>query len=251
MRAQAGVKPPIGGSGISECRGYDRTFFRPFRAKLPSLLRGERAGFRGATKCGSVPERGESSALLDGGKAERSEGWGNCPIVNCPIVKLLEALDGFAVADDLDGVFLSLAAGNQLELGFLTEVLAVEEGGLAPGDVHLLDVVNGEVLGGDGSFGGEAGGKGAHVAQGDAVALEDEFLQAEDGLRENGLDVAVVVGTAVVGDVLGELAEGEVLANLRLPVGLGHGDVGFLGAGLCALDGNRIINHSGPLPTSP
>ncbi|MBQ6192699.1 MAG: hypothetical protein IJK51_10435 [Bacteroidaceae bacterium] len=40
---------------------------------LSPPLRGERVGFRGATKCGSVPERGESSALLDGGKWPKAE----------------------------------------------------------------------------------------------------------------------------------------------------------------------------------
>jgi hypothetical protein len=41
--------------------------------KLSAPVRGERVGFRGATKCGSVPERGESSVLLDGGKWPKAE----------------------------------------------------------------------------------------------------------------------------------------------------------------------------------
>lgn len=58
------------------------------------------------------------------------------------------------------------------------------------------------------------------------------------------MDVASVVDASVVGDVLGELVEGEVLANLCLPVGFGVSDLLLLGAGLCALDADNVVNHS-------
>ena len=178
------------------------------------------------------PHKGERLPSRDGGAGRGPAG------------RLLKPLDGVGVLDDLDGVGCELARGHELELGLVAEVLAVEEDALAPSDVDLLDVVDGEVLGGDCAFGGEAGGEGAHVAEGHAVAFEDELAQAVDGLHEDGVDVAGVVDASVVGDVLGELVEGEVLANLRLPVGFGVSDLLLLGAGLCALDADTVVNHS-------
>ena len=154
-------------------------------------------------------------------------------------------MNSVGVLDDLDGVVLCLAGRNELELCFCAELLAVEGKSLAPDDVHLLDVLDGEVLGGDCALGGEAGGEGAHASEGHAVALQDELAQAGNGLAENGVDVAGVIYAAVVADVLGELLEGEVLSNLRGAVGFGVVDLRLLRAGLCTLDGNTVVNHSG------
>jgi len=156
---------------------------------------------------------------------------------------LLQALNGVLVLDDLDGAGLACAAGDEVELCFGAEVSAVEVGGLAPLDVHLGDVGGGEGICGFGADGGDAGGEGAEVAEGDAVALEDDFAQAADGLGEHGGDVALVVDATVVADVLCEVVEAVVLADLCLAVGLGFGDVLLLGAGLCGLDGNAVVDH--------
>ena len=152
---------------------------------------------------------------------------------------LLESLNSVRVLDDLDSVGCELAAGNQLELGYLTEVLAVELKALAPYDVDLLDVIDGEILGGDCAFGGEAGAKGSHFAQRHAVAFEDELLEAEDCLGEDSCDVAVVIDTAVVGDVLCELGQAEILTDLSDAKCLcGIALLGLLRSGLLAPDAN-------------
>ena len=152
---------------------------------------------------------------------------------------LLESLNRVRILDDLDGVLSELAAGDEVELSHLAEVLAVELKALAPYDVDLLDVIDGEILGGDCSFGGEAGAKGSHFAKRYAVAFEDELLQAENCLGEDSGDVAVVIDTAVVGDVLCELSQREILSHLCLAVS--HCCIALLcllGSGLLAFDGN-------------
>ena len=165
---------------------------------------------------------------------------------------LLESLNRVRILDDLDGVLSELAAGNQLELSYLTEILAVELNGFAPNDVDLLDVIDGEILGGDCAFGGEAGAKGSHFSEGHAVAFEDKLLQTENCLGENCGDVAVVIDTAVVGDVLCELGQGEILANLSDAKCSGCvALLGFLRAGLLGFDGNTVINHNRPPPDLP
>ena len=157
---------------------------------------------------------------------------------------LLESLNSVRVLDDLDGVGSELAAGHEFELSLVAKVLAVEVDALSPSDVDLLDVLDGEVLGSDCALRGEAGAEGAHVAEGHAVAFEDKFAEACNCLLEDGVDVASVVNASVVGDVLGELFEGDVLTDLCLSVG--HGGialVGLLRSGFLALDGNTVVNH--------
>ena len=119
---------------------------------------------------------------------------------------LFQPLNSIGVLDHLDGVGGELAAGNKLELSDLAEILAVEFERLAPYDVDFLDVINGEVFGGDCAFGGEAGAKGSHFAEGHAVAFEDELFQTENCLGEDGCDIAVVIDATVVGNVLCELS---------------------------------------------
>ena len=90
-------------------------------------------------------------------------------------------------------------------------------------------------------FGVEA----AEFTERDLVAGQHHLAEAIDGLGEDGSHVAAVVGAAVVGDVLGELVEVELLAHLRGAVGLGLLDVGLLRARLGTHDGNAVVNHGG------
>ena len=153
------------------------------------------------------------------------------------------------ILDDLDGVGLLLALGHELEGGVVAEVPEVLAG--TPADVDGLDVLGGEVVCGDGAFGLEFGMERAEFSEGDLVACEHHFAEAVDGLSEDGCHVASVVGASVVGDVLGELVEVEALVDLADAVSLRLGDVSLECAGLGAHDGDRVLNHSGPLPSSP
>ena len=154
---------------------------------------------------------------------------------------LLQSLNRFLVLDDIDGVGLCGAAGDEVELCFVAEVLELLAG--RPADVDLLDVGGAEVLGLLLSLGGEFDMEVAQFAEFHLVAGEQLFAQAIDGLRDDGGDVGSVVGAAVAGDVLCELVEVEHFMNLCGAVGLGFGDVLLLRSGSRGHDANAVVNH--------
>ena len=155
--------------------------------------------------------------------------------------ELFKSLNSVLVADYLDGIALSLAAGNELEGGFAAEVLELLA--RCPADVDALDVVGGEVVGGLGSLGGEFYMEVSEVAQLHLVACEELFLQTGDGVGQDALDGTLGEGRVVVCDVLTELVEAEDFVNLRGSIGLGLGNVSLLRSGLGAHNAKRVVNH--------
>ena len=151
-------------------------------------------------------------------------------------------MDGVFVADDFDGVGLCLSAGHELEGGLAAEV--PEELAGLPADVDSLDVAGVEVVGGLGTLALESSLEVAEVAELDAFAFEQEFLQAVDGLGEEPDDVASAIDAAVVGDVAGEVVDVNIATALSHAIGLGFLDVGFLSAGFRTQDCDTVINHS-------
>ena len=145
------------------------------------------------------------------------------------------------VLDDLDGVVLSLAVGDELEGSILTEVL--EALARRPAHVHGLDVLGREVVGGDSALASEFDVEGSEVAQADLVASEELFAQAADCVAEDALDGTLREGRVVLRDVFGKLIEVEHLMHLRRAIGLRLGDVRLQRTGLRAHNANRIVNH--------
>ncbi len=115
----------------------------------------------------------------------------------------------------------ALRDGNQLELSVFAEVLKALTG--TPADVYGLDVCGGEVVSRLGGVAAELVVEGAERAEVDAVVRE---------------------GRVVLGDVLTELVERQLLVNLRCAIGLGVGDVGLLSARLAAGNVDTVVNHN-------
>ena len=151
-------------------------------------------------------------------------------------------MNGVFVADHFDGVGLCHSTGNKLEACLAAEVL--EGFARLPADVDGLDVVGVEVIGSLGSLSLESCLEVAEVAELDAFAFEQEFLQAVDGLGEEPDDVASAIDAAVVGDVAGEVVDVNIATALSHAIGLGFLDVGFLSAGFRTQDCDTVINHS-------
>lgn len=151
-------------------------------------------------------------------------------------------MNGVFVADHFDGVGLCHSTGNELEACLAAEVL--EGFARLPADVDGLDVVGVEVVGSLGSLSLESCLEVAEVAELDAFAFEQEFLQAIDCLGEETHDVASAIDAAVIGDVAGEVVDIDLATDLRDAERFGLGDVGFLGTGLSAHDCDAVINHN-------
>jgi hypothetical protein len=98
---------------------------------------------------------------------------------------LFKPLDGVFVFDVFDGFFLAVAAGNELEGGFLAEVLELLAG--LPVDFHCFDVGGVEFLCRLGAFGGEFHAEGAQVAQLHSVACQELLAQTTDCVGEYAL----------------------------------------------------------------
>jgi len=156
---------------------------------------------------------------------------------------LLQTLNSVLIPDDLDGVGLRLAAGNELELSVLTEVLELLAG--RPGDVHSLDVVGVEVVSRLGGVAGQFHTEGAEVAQLNPVAAEELLAQTVYGVGQDALDGALRERRVVVCDVLAELVERELLVHLSRSVGhRAHGVViSLLGTGLLTCDVDAVVDH--------
>ena len=155
---------------------------------------------------------------------------------------LLKSLNSVLVADYLDGVGLRLARWNELEGGFAAQVLELLTG--RPADVHGLDVCGGEVVSRLGGVAAELVVEGAERAEVDAVAGKQLLAKASHRVGQDALDGTLREGRVVVGDVLTELVERQLLVNLRCAIGLGVGDVGLLGARLAAGNVDTVVNHS-------
>jgi len=163
---------------------------------------------------------------------------------------LLESLNRFLIPDHFDGVGLGLSAGNEVELGFGAEVLELGTG--SPADIHGLDFLRVELVGGVCAFASELHTETSEVAQIDLVACQQLFLEASDCVSQNALDSTLREGRVVVGDVLAESVQVETLVNLSRTVSLsGIGLLGLLRARLARHNCDTVINHNGPLPTSP
>ena len=162
---------------------------------------------------------------------------------------LLQAVNGIRVLDNLDSVDLLAALGNEVEIGLAAKIL--ESFARTPSRIHFLDVSSGEIFGGDSAFGLEFYVEISEVTEFYLVASEELLADTCHGIGQNALDTTLGEGAVVVGDVLTEIIEREDFVNLSASVSLGFGDVGFQGSGLRAHNGNRIVDHIRPLPTSP
>jgi len=160
---------------------------------------------------------------------------------------LLEALNGLFVPDHFDGVGLCLSAGNEVELGFGAEVLELGAG--SPADIHGLDLLRVELVGGVCAFASEFHTETSEVAQIDLVACQQLFLEASDCVSQNALDGTLRERRVVVGDVLAESVQVKALVNLSRSVGFGGVSLlRLLRARLARKDCNRIIDHNQPPP---
>ena len=158
---------------------------------------------------------------------------------------LLQALNRVGVLDDLDGVALHLAAGNELELGLVAEVAEV----LAriPADVHGLDVACAEFLSRFCAFAAKFHTETAEFTEADNVASEELFAETTDHVGDDAADGTLGKRRVVVGHVLDELVVSEFGVSLCGTVSLGAAglcaNVGLLCAGLRAHDANRVVDH--------
>ena len=161
---------------------------------------------------------------------------------------LLETMNCVGVLDNLDGVGLLAALGNEVELGLVAKIL--ESFARTPSRIHFLDVCSGEIFGGDSAFSLEFDVEVAQVTEFHLVASEELLANTCHGIGQDALDTTLGEGAVVVGDVLTEIIEREDFVNLSGSVGLGLGDVGFQGSGLRAHNCDTVINHSckDPLP---
>jgi len=160
-------------------------------------------------------------------------------------VGLLQTLNRVGVLDDLDGVVLHLATGNELELRLVAEVAEVLAG--RPADVHGLDVGCTELLSRFCAFAAEFHTEAAEFAQADDVAGEELLAETTDHVGDDTADGTLREGRVVVGHVLDELVVGEFGVSLCGTISLGAArfcaNVGLLRAGLRAHDANRVVNH--------
>jgi len=130
----------------------------------------------------------------------------------------------------LEGCGLGLARGGLLEFRVAAQVLEALAGQVV--DVHVLDVLGGEGVLGEGSLTGDAGGEGAEGTEDDLVALQDELTHAYAELCEDADDGALGEHAVVVGDVVGELLGAHEACELQVAVGL---------AGLFGVSG--VLHH--------
>jgi len=160
-------------------------------------------------------------------------------------VGLLEPLNSVRVLDDLDGIALHLATGNELELGVFAEVLEVLAG--RPADVHGLDVGSAELFGGLCAFAAELDAEASEFTETDDIAGQELLAEATDHVGENTTDGALGERGVVVGHVLYELVVGELGVSLCGTISLGAAglcaDVGLLCAWLRAHNANTVVNH--------
>ena len=92
----------------------------------------------------------------------------------------------------------------------------------------------------------------SEVAQIDLVAGKQLFLEASDCVRQDALHGTLREGRVVVGDVLAKIVQIKDFVNLSRTVSLsGVSLLRLLRARFARKDCNTVINHSGPLPTSP
>jgi len=158
---------------------------------------------------------------------------------------LFQTLNSVCVLDDLDGVVLHLAAGNELELGLVAEVAEV----LAriPADVHGLDVRCTEFLSGVCALAAKFHTEAAEFAEADNVAGEELLTKTADHVGNDAADGTLGERRVVVGHVLDELVVGELGVSLCGTISLGAAglcaNVGLLCAGLRAHDTDGIVNH--------
>ena len=136
----------------------------------------------------------------------------------------------------------ALRDGNQLELSVFAEVLKALTG--TPADVYGLDVCGGEVVSRLGGVAAELVVEGAERAEVDAVAGKQLLAKASHRVGQDALDGTLREGRVVLGDVLTELVERQLLVNLRCAIGLGVGDVGLLSARLAAGNVDTVVNHN-------
>lgn len=97
-----------------------------------------------------------------------------------------------------------------LELALLAELRVAPGAGVAHDEVHLLDALSAHVLGSLFGLRSHADGEESQVAEADALAVEDELLQAVECIGEHTVDTASRVGRAVVGDVVDEVFERQL-----------------------------------------
>ena len=158
---------------------------------------------------------------------------------------LLQTLNSIRVLDDLDGVVLHLAAGNELELSLVAEVAEVLAG--IPADVHGLDVAGTEFLGGFCAFAAEFNTEAAEFTEADHVAGEELLTETANHVGDDTADGAFGKRRVVVGHVLYELVVGEFGVSLCGAVGFGSAglcaNVGLLCARLRAHDTDGIVDH--------
>ena len=149
---------------------------------------------------------------------------------------------GEAFVLGLEGCGLGLARGGLLELGVAAQVLEALAGLVV--DIHVLDVLGGEVLLGEGALAGDAGGEGAEGTEDDLVALENELTHAYAELCEDADDGTLGEHAVVVGDVVGELFGAHEARELQVAVGLAglFGVEGILHHGNTVLDFLHVVN---------
>ena len=158
---------------------------------------------------------------------------------------LFEPLNSIRVLDDLDGVALHLARGNELELSLVAEVAEVLA--RTPADVHGLDVGCAELLSRFCAFAAEFNTEAAEFAEADDVASEELLAEAADHVGDDTADGTLRERRVVVGHVLNELVVSEFGVSLCGTISLGAAglcaNVGLLCAGLRAHDTNTVVNH--------
>ena len=109
-------------------------------------------------------------------------------------------MNGLFIPNHLDGVGLSLTARNEIEGGVVAEVLELLSG--SPADIHGLDLLSVELVGGVGTFGGKFAMEAAEVAKTYLIACEKLLAKTSDGISQNTFHSTLGEGAVVVGDVL-------------------------------------------------
>jgi len=160
-------------------------------------------------------------------------------------VGLFESLNRVGVLDDLDGVVLHLAGGNELELRLFAEVAEVLAG--IPADVHGFDVAGTEFLSRVCALAAEFYTEAAEFTKADDVASEELLAETTNHVGNDAADGTLGKRRVVVGHVLNELVVSEFGVSLCGTISLGAAglcaDVGLLCAGLRAHDANTVVDH--------